>query len=311
MKWEKIGKIFNPNEHNLTNNCFEYAQSPQVLELDDVIRVYFSTRELDESGKFLSHVSFVDYTKDFKQIVRVSDKTVIPLGDLGCFDEHGIFPFSVTKYKDKISAYTTGWNRKKSVSVDASIGLAYSTDGGETFEKHGKGPVMTASLYEPFLVGDAFVKNFNELYYMFYIYGVRWINDDQGVPQRVYKIAQSTSEDGINWKRNAKTIISDSIDENECQALPTVVKHNGLYHMYFCYRNAFGFREDKDKAYRIGYAYSENLTDWTRDDENAGIATSIDDWDSDMMCYPYVFESNNNVYLLYNGNNFGRDGFGL
>lgn len=311
MKWEKLGKIFDPKDHQLCNNCFGYSQSPQVLELENSVRVYFSTRELDESGKYLSHVSFVDYSKDFKQLLKVSDKTVIPLGDLGCFDEHGIFPFSVTKHEDKIMAYTTGWNRKQSVSADASIGLSFSNDNGSTFQKLGKGPVMTASLHEPFIVADAFVKNFDGIFHMFYIYGVRWINDENGIPQRVYKIAQATSEDGINWNRNSKVIIQDSIDENECQALPTVVKHNGLYHMYFCYRNAFGFREDTSKAYRIGYAYSENLIDWTRDDENAGITNSTDDWDSEMMCYPIIFECNQQIYLLYNGNNFGKDGFGL
>ena len=35
------------------------------------------------------------------------------------------------------------------------------------------------------------------------------------------------------------------------------------------------------------------------------------DWDSDMLCYPHAFEYRGNVYLLYNGNEFGRHGFGL
>ena len=34
------------------------------------------------------------------------------------------------------------------------------------------------------------------------------------------------------------------------------------------------------------------------------------DWDSDMLCYPHVFECDGQVYLLYNGNEFGRYGFG-
>ena len=29
------------------------------------------------------------------------------------------------------------------------------------------------------------------------------------------------------------------------------------------------------------------------------------------MCYPHLFELDGQVALLYNGNNFGRDGFGL
>ena len=72
-----------------------------------------------------------------------------------------------------------------------------------------------------------------------------------------------------------------------------------------------GFRNEKGKGYRLGYAYSDNLVDWTRDDENAGIDLSESGWDANMMCYPNVFRCNNSVYLLYNGDDFGRSGFGI
>ncbi len=312
MKWKKIGKIFDPTDHKLPNNCFGFAQSPQTIVFDDYVRIYFSTREMDNSGKYLSHVAFVDFDKDFTSILRVSDKTVIPLGKLGCFDEHGIFPMNVIRNKDKIFAYTTGWNRKVSVSADASIGFAYSHDDGLSFERLGDGPIMTASLHEPFLVCDAFVAHFSNSFYMWYIYGVKWIGDQQNQdPQRVYKIAQATSDDGVTWERNGECIIADKLDEDECQALPTVIFFDNKYHMFFCYRHATGFREIKARGYRIGYASSDDLKIWTRNDEYAGIQTSDDGWDSDMLCYPHVFHCNGEIYMLYNGNEFGRLGFGL
>ena len=95
MKWKKIGKIFNPTEHKLANNCIEFAQSPQTLVFDNFIRIYFSTRERDKTGKYLSHISFVDFDKDFKTILKVASDTIIPLGELGTYDEHGIFPLNV------------------------------------------------------------------------------------------------------------------------------------------------------------------------------------------------------------------------
>ena len=81
--------------------------------------------------------------------------------------------------------------------------------------------------------------------------------------------------------------------------------------MFFCYRHATGFRDKKERGYRIGYAYSTDLTTWTRDDEKVGIDVSEEGWDSDMLCYPHVFHCDDKVYLLYNGNDFGRNGFGL
>jgi predicted GH43/DUF377 family glycosyl hydrolase len=81
--------------------------------------------------------------------------------------------------------------------------------------------------------------------------------------------------------------------------------------MFFCYRQAIGFRKNRDSAYRIGYAFSDDLKNWVRDDDNVGIDVSEDGWDSDMMCYPHVFHCDGKIYMLYNGNEFGRFGFGL
>ncbi|KEZ88807.1 hypothetical protein IO99_01195 [Clostridium sulfidigenes] len=313
MKWEKIGKIFNPLNFKLNNGCQEYAQSPQALVFDDYVRIYFSSRVKSENGKWLSHVNFVDMDKSFKKVLRVSEKDVIKLGKLGSFDEHGIFPFSVYRCDGKIIAYTTGWNRKFSVSIDAGIGYAFSEDNGETFEKLGEGPILSASLEEPFLVGDAFVRKYENIYYMWYIYGSKWIKDKNELdPQRVYKIAYATSTDGVKWSRKRRNIISDKLNKNECQALPTVIFNNGKYHMIFCYREAIGFRYDKSKGYRLGYAWSSDLINWKREDERVGLNLSNKgEWDSDMMCYPNIFECEGHIYILYNGNEFGRYGFGL
>lgn len=314
MKWRKLGKIFNPLDFNLPNGCQEFAQSPQVLLFDKYIRIFFSTRQKDEeTGKFLSHVAFVDFTLDFKTILKVSDKTVISLGGLGGFDEHGIFPINVLRHEDKIYAYTCGWNRRVSVSVDTAIGFAESKDNGLTFQKLGEGPILGPSLNEPFLVGDAFVKVFDGVFHMWYMFGVGWKKfSESAPPDRIYKIGHATSVDGIIWvKEDGKQIINDKLNSDESMALPTVIKICNRYHMYFCYRESSDFRKVRGRGYRLGYAFSTDLKNWTRNDEEAGIDLSEDGWDSEMMCYPHIFKCGNNVYLLYNGNEFGRTGFGL
>ena len=313
MEWIKHGRIFNPHDHSLPNGCISYAQSPQVLLFDDFLRIYFSTRSIDVNGKFLSHIAFVDMKKNFRDIVRVSTKTVIPLGSLGCFDEHGIFPINVIRHRGLIYGYTCGWNRRKSVSVDTSIGLVISNDNGLTFKRMGDGPILTSSLKEPQLVGDAFVMVINEVFHMWYIFGTGWrtyrLCDE---PDRTYKIGHATSSNGINWtKEEGRQIISDELGPNECQALPSVVKIGELYHMYFCYRESFDFRKTRGRGYRIGHAISENLRDWKRIEDTVKLSSKSGEWDSDMQCYPHIFKCNNKIYLLYNGNDFGKYGFGL
>jgi len=313
MNWEKIGKIFDPTNYSLSNNCREFAQSPQVLLFDDFIRVYFSTREKDETGKYLSHIAFVDLNKKF-EVIGVAKNTVLKLGNLGCYDEHGIFPLNILKTKDKLFGFVGGWNRRVSVSIDGSIGVAISHDDGLTFQRTGDGPVVTTSVNEPFLIGDPFVQIYNGIFHMWYIFGTTWKRytpDTQ--PDRIYKIGHAISSDGINWSKTTEgqQIVTDSLDSDESQALPTVIKIHDMYHMYFCYRQSMDFRTDRDRGYRIGHAYSRDLISWTRDDAGVGIDVTEGAWDSDMLCYPHVFEMDGDVYMMYNGNEFGRYGFGV
>jgi hypothetical protein len=314
MKWKKLGKIFDPTQHALPNGCVQFAQSPQALVFDDFVRIYFSTRAVDKSnGKYVSHVAFVDLRKNLRDVIRVSDKPVIPLGGLGCFDEHGIFPMSVIRHGDLVYGYICGWNRRVSVSVDTAIGLAISRDDGLTFERIGDGPVLAASLHEPCLIGDGFVKVAGGVFHMWHIFGTRWKRlSEDAPPDRTYKIGHAVSSDGINWVREeARQIIADRLGADESQALPTVIRIDGRHHMFFCYRESFNFRNVKGRGYGIGHAYSDDLANWTRDDTDPFLEGTPGEWDSDMLCYPNVFESDGEVYLLYNGNDFGRYGFGL
>jgi hypothetical protein len=313
MYWRKIGKIFDPLEHHFFNNCKEFAQSPQTLVFEDFIRVYFSSRETDKEGKHLSKILYVDFSKDFKKILKISNHEIIKLGNLGCYDEHGIFPLNILKHNKIIYGYIGGWNRRYSVLIDGAIGLSISKDEGETFQRIADGPIMGPNLNEPFLIADPFVKIYNNTFHMWYIFGEKWVEfkkDSQ--PERVYKIAHATSLDGINWNRNGKYIIPDSLLEEESQALPTVIKIEETYHMYFCFRYAADFRTNVSRGYRLGYAYSTDLINWTRDDSKSGIELNdTNEWDSNMICYPHIFNLDNKIYMLYNGNDFGRTGFGI
>lgn len=312
MKWRKLGLVFDLAGFPTSSAGLEFAQSPQALTLPEGVRVYFSTRRRDSTGKFLSDIAFADFSPDLSRIRTLSMSPVIPLGPLGCFDEHGIFPMNVVRHGDLIYAYTCGWSRRVSVPIETAIGLAISRDGGMTFRRHGDGPILSSSLYEPFLVGDPFVAFFGSVWHMWYICGTQWFGDDpgEGSPARVYKIAHATSQDGQLWDRDGTRCILDKLGALECQALPTVIEISGHYHMYFCYRFATDFRTNSARGYRLGYAHSRDLLQWTRDDDSGGVMPSAGSWDSDMLCYPHIFKSGSEVYLMYNGNEFGRYGFG-
>lgn len=313
MKWRKLGHLFDPHEHRLPDGCTAFAQSPQALVFDDFVRIYFSTRRADVNGQYLSYVTYVEVDRDMRSVLRISDRSVMSLGALGTFDEHGIFPMNIVRHGAEVRAYTCGWSRRVSVPVETAIGLAVSHDDGRSFERVGAGPVMGPTPSEPFLVGDPFVIADGGRWHMWYIFGTSWTAAPEGErgPARVYKIAYASSADGYAWQRDSRLIIADRLDDAECQALPTVFRCDGRWHMYFCYRHATDFRTSRTRGYRLGYAYSDDLRTWTRDDAAAGIEVSETGWDSEMQCYPHVFWGGDAAYMLYNGNAFGRSGFGV
>ena len=59
------------------------------------------------------------------------------------------------------------------------------------------------------------------------------------------------------------------------------------------------------------YAFSDNGLNWVRDDKSVGIDVSLSGWDSEMICYPFIFDHLDRRYMLYNGNGYGKTGFGI
>ncbi|GAA6203349.1 hypothetical protein [Thalassotalea sp. SU-HH00458] len=312
FNWTKKGNVFDPTHVTDRTWLKEFAQAPATLVFDDVVRVYFSCRpNRDENGQYASYSSFLDLDRaDLTKVINIAENPILSLGKKGTFDEFGTYPVSVIKInEDTIYAYYAGWTRCVSVPFNTAIGMAISTDKGKTFNKVGEGPVLSYSFDEPFVLSGPKVRRFNNKFYMFYIAGTKWIKTD-GIPEPVYKIRLATSEDGYNWKKHNKQLINDKIEEDEAQASPDVIFANGKYHMFFCYRKSLNYR-GKEGGYRIGYAYSIDLENWTRDDSKAGMGVSNSGWDSEMVSYPHVFELDGKTHMLYLGNQVGRYGFGL
>lgn len=310
FKWNKLGRIFNPTDIIEKDWLKEFAQAPSTLIFDDFVRVYFSCRpNRDKNGQFVSYSAFVDLDrKNLFNIINIAKKPVFKLGEKGCFDEFGTYPMSVIREDERLLAYYAGWTRCESVPFNTAIGIAKSIDNGESFDKLGNGPILSYSPDEPFLLSGPKIRKFNDVYYLFYICGKKWIMINQK-PEMSLKIRMATSTDGLNWTKHNKNLIPDANGGNESQASPDVIYSNGKYHMFFCNWLPSTFRETKSR--KIGYAYSTNLTNWTRNDARVGIDLSKEGWDSEMIAYPHVFELDGKTYMLYIGNEVGRYGFGL
>jgi predicted GH43/DUF377 family glycosyl hydrolase len=311
FKWEKKGRIFAPEQIQKAGWMEEYAQAPSVLIYDNFVRVYFCCRpHPDANGQYVSYMAYVDLNRsNLFEIIDVSEEPILQLGELGTFDEFGTYPTSVIRSGNDIRVYYGSFARCESVPFNAAIGVAKSYDNGKTFSKLGPGPVLSYSADEPFVLGSPKIRKFDDKWYLWYCAGKKWMVDN-GNKQPVYKIRMAISDDGIVWKKLGKDILESILEENECQASADVIFENGKYHMFFSYRYNFGFKT-AERGYRMGYAYSLDLVNWHREDDKAGLTESADGWDSESVSYGHVFKLDGKIYMLHQGNQMGKTGFGL
>src|SRR5690606_25352777 len=148
------------------------------------------------------------------------------------------------------------------------------------------GPVLAYTPDEPFLLGSPRVRRFGDQWQLWYVAGREW-RMTEGKPEPIYKIRMATSADGVQWTKHGRNLIEDKLGEHECQACADVVHRDGRYHMFFSSRDIRNYR-GREGGYRIGYASSPDLLNWTRDDSQVDIGLSESGWDSEMVNYPHV-----------------------
>jgi hypothetical protein len=305
MKWIKKGLIFQV-EHQYEwmdhHACVPIADKVS----DEVLRIYFGPR--DRQGR--TRTTFIEVEADNPaNVLYVHDRPVLDLGKLGAFDDSGAMPSCIVNHEGRKYLFYIGWNIGVTVSYRNSVGLAVSDDGGLTFKRMFDGPVVDRTRDEPYFCASPFALIDDDgKWKLWYASSTGWTVVHE-TPEPLYQIKYAESANGINWIRNNTTCIEYTF-EGEANARPTVIKDNGLYRMWYCFRGSVDYRTDKDQSYRLGYAESVDGIRWERLDHLVGIERSEEGWDSVMMAYPFVYEHRGVKYVLYNGNGFGETGIG-
>jgi hypothetical protein len=301
MNWTKRGLIFCVDGKLDWNKS--HAQVPVVDVLADRLRVYYATRNIIG----ISTISFIETEKNNpSKVLYVHDKEILPRGKPGTFDDSGLMPTCILNVGNKKFLYYIGWTKKVNVPYHNSIGLAVSDD-GINFKKAFEGPVFTTNQYEPYFNGTAWIMQINGIFKAWYLSCIRW-EEIEGKQEPFYNIKYAESLDGIFWHQKGITAI-DLLPGEGGLASPTIILNGDKYLMWFSYRSASNYRNNIQSSYKIGYAESTDGINWVRKDNMSGITVSKEGWDSEMICYPYII-FNNGYQMFYNGNGFGRSGFG-
>ena len=229
-------------------------------------------------------------------------------GKPGTFDDTGITMTSIVQIDEHTKyLYYCGWNRKVTVSYSLSIGVCKVTDDSK-YEKLFEGPIMERSVYNPVAVSAPMVIKDGDKFRMWYISFPSWeMFNDRLEP--IYVVKHAVSDDGIHWECDDHVCV-DSSYSGEAIGRPWVIKDEGIYKMWFSTRGIENYRSKDGKHYMIGYAESEDGLNWVRKPEKCDITLSDSGWDSEMLEYASVKRFNDTYYMIYNGNAFGKTGFG-
>lgn len=305
MFWKKQGLIFAPDGR------FEWSKTHAQVPIVDCVdentwRIYYATRDANNK----SYTSYVETEAgNPRHITYIHDNPVLSHGRLGSFDEDGIMPASVITVAGKKYLYYIGWSQRKNVPYQNSIGLGISDDNGKSFNKYSEGPILGVNHVDPFFTGTVDVLSEGDFFRAYYLSCIEW-KIVKGRPEPLYVIKYATSTDGINWLRENEIVVTLKDEEEGGLASASVVKYDGKYFMWFAKRKYFDFRSNLSNSYRIGFAESMDGLKWKRDDSRSGIDVSENGWDAEMICYPNIVQHNGKLFMFYNGNQFGKSGFG-
>lgn len=298
MLWTKLGRVFAPDGSLAWMTSHAYLPTPHLLD-PGTIRVYVAFLDPDRIGR----VGFVDVAAaDPLRVLDVSERPALDVGTVGAFDEHGVTPSAVVPDGHALRLYYFGWRRVRDVPYLLFAGLARSEDGGETFTRVLRAPVL------PPVAGERVCRSApavirHRCWRGWYVAANAWTNlGGRLVP--TYDIRGVSSEDGIRWGGGGRTAIALATDDEIGLGRPFVRVVDGGFRMWYSIRS-------RSRGYRIGFASSSDGISWTRHDEEAGIDVSTKGWDSEMVCFGAVLSTPHATYLFYNGNRYGQTGFGV
>jgi hypothetical protein len=294
MAWRRLGLILAPQR--IGDWSVSHAMVPFIHRTPAGLDLLFSAR--DAQGR--SHTGRARLDLEHRTATPYEQPLLGP-GALGAFDDSGAMGAHLVEGPDGLHLYYIGWQLSQTVPFKTFIGCAISTDGGNTYERVSRGPVVGPSDADPFLATSPWVMREGDRWRMWYASGQRWDATPDG-PKHYYRIVHAESGDGIHWEPTRHVCI-DFADETEYAiARPSILRENGLYRMWFSCRGP---------AYRIAYAESADGLTWRRDEGVAGLGATGDGWESRSVEYGCAFEHDGYRWMLYNGNGYGETGIGL
>ena len=271
-------------------------------------RIYYSHRD---ENKY-SHTSYIDVEAGKpEKLIQKSQTPVLSPGKAGEVDTSGAMATSILTMNDSLKyMYYIGWTQRKDVPYYNTTCLAVSED-GNTWNK--VGPILSPCIHDSGYSGTFYpiLNKSKTEYTALYLSCFEWIDGD---PR--YNLKRAISKDGVNWTKTLDVAIDITPEEGGVsQASILYNSMQGVYQLWYSVRDKYDFRTNPKHSYRIRYAESLDLINWTKVqdsiyDINPGLQ-NFTDFDEVMCAYPCVVKHEDTLFMFYNGNGFGNTGIGV
>jgi hypothetical protein len=297
VKWLKKGLVFAPDGKREWARHSAAQPTPILLD-DDTIRVFVGFR--DEQG--VTRLGYVDVAaQDPAKVLAVSERPILDIGRGGTFDDNGVILGDVVRDGPNLRLYYVGFQLVAKAKFLAFSGLAMSSDGGETFVRQSQTPILDRADEALYIRAIHTAIREDDKWKIWYAAGSSWETID-GKPYPNYHIRYLESADGMAFSSEGKVCIATEGREYRI-GRPRVYRTHLGYEMFYT-------KGTIDGDYLPGYAHSRDGIAWQRMDDQVGLGVSPQGWDSTALSYISVITWKDRTYAFFNGNDFGRDGFG-
>lgn len=298
-QWRKLGRLYAPTGLGRHPKLASHAANPLPIQLQgDVYRIFYSGRDVANR----SSVGAVDIDIVNRRIMTDHHEPFFEHGAPGTFYESGVSIGNCYEAGGVRYMLFMGWQTPPGEHWRGDIGrLIVRPD--LTLDLDSSAPFMSTGEADPISLSYPWVRqNESGGFDMWYGSTTTW---DAGNGEMLHQLSHASSADGHQWRRQGLAV-PYQIGVAQAFSRPTVAggPEEG-FDMWFSYRGAPG------RTYRIGHAASKNGRKWALALDQLELGISSDGWDSEMAEYPFVFDHKGRRYMLYNGNSFGKTGFGL
>jgi hypothetical protein len=298
VRWEKLGQVFRPDPRVPWGSHAAMLPTPLLLP-GGRIRIYCGFAAADG----VSRIGWVDVDEqEPTRVSAISQTPSLDVGSEGCFDQDGVVPGCAVHVGDEIFLYYLGYERQVRVRFTIFTGLAVSRDGGTTFERLQRNPILDRTDDDLFIRSTPFVERDGTDWLLWYAGGGHWVTSPEGKPLAASSIRRMRSRDPARWPGSGQSVwVSTAPEQSQSVNRPWRLRGPDGDRLLFAERTGHSYRILSIVRAGQGWAL----------EEVPPIEPSETGWDQGSVCYPACIETPGQTLLFYAGSNTGGSGFGV